>query len=547
VFSEEELARLRSFPEITESELIRFFTLAPPDIEFIDPGRGRSPANRLGLAVQLCTLPWLGFVPDDVTAAPPTAVARLSQQLGIPVGELRHYGTRSHTRTDHLASVAKYQGWKSAKDIEYKELDEFLLARAMEHDSPSLLFTLACEHLKSSRVIRPGPVILLEHVAAARAEADRETYQRVASLLTPARCAEMDGMLHYDAAVRGTRLKWVTTAPVSDSPEAIKAEIGKLQYLRSLDAHTLDLSMLPSERRRFLHSVGHRLTGQALMRREASRLHPIMLAVLAQSAIGTLDDVVALFDQAVSAREGRAKRKLTNALADRAKSAEERLALLDEILPTIVDVGIPDEEVGPILRGLGLERLRGALATAAPRLPRDHGHLGLMQESYTHLRQFTPAVLEAVDFAGGTGAAPLLEAVKILKELNAKKARKVPDSAPDDFVPARWRGYLADAVAAGDSIAYRHFWELTVLLGLRDGLRSGDVWVPGSRRYADPASYLFTPAQWQSRRIEFCHLVGKSPQGRGVTAGRVRRARHSDGQPGVGAGQVRRQDRAGSD
>jgi TnpA family transposase len=28
-----------------------------------------------------------------------------------------------------------------------KELDEFLLARAMEHDAPSLLFRLACEHL----------------------------------------------------------------------------------------------------------------------------------------------------------------------------------------------------------------------------------------------------------------------------------------------------------------------------------------------------------------------------------------------------------------
>jgi hypothetical protein len=31
-----------------------------------------------------------------------------------------------------------------------------------------------------------------------------------------------------------------------------------------------------------------------------------------------------------------------------------------------------------------------------------------------------------------------------------------------------------------------------VLVGLRDGLRSGDVFVPGSRRYADPASFLLT-------------------------------------------------------
>jgi hypothetical protein len=47
----------------------------------------------------------------------------------------------------------------------------------------------------------------------------------------------------------------------------------------------------------------------------------------------------------------------------------------------------------------------------------------------------------------------------------------------------------------GDVTAYRHYWELCVLMALRDGLRSGDVHVPGSRRYADPASFLLTPAQ----------------------------------------------------
>jgi hypothetical protein len=48
-----------------------------------------------------------------------------------------------------------------------------------------------------------------------------------------------------------------------------------------------------------------------------------------------------------------------------------------------------------------------------------------------------------------------------------------------------------------------------VLLGLRDGLRSGDVYVPGSRRYADPATYLYTPAQWAPKQGDYCQLVGK--------------------------------------
>jgi len=48
---------------VDTAELIRFFSLTPADVAFVDPGRGRGPADRLGLAVQLCTLPWLGSYP----------------------------------------------------------------------------------------------------------------------------------------------------------------------------------------------------------------------------------------------------------------------------------------------------------------------------------------------------------------------------------------------------------------------------------------------------------------------------------------------------
>jgi hypothetical protein len=80
VFTDEELESLLRFPEIGRDELARFFTLAPSDVAFINPGRGRGPADRLGLAVALCTLPWLGFVPDEVASAPRAAVIRLAEQ-----------------------------------------------------------------------------------------------------------------------------------------------------------------------------------------------------------------------------------------------------------------------------------------------------------------------------------------------------------------------------------------------------------------------------------------------------------------------------------
>lgn len=49
---------------------------------------------------------------------------------------------RAQTRTEHLRLVAQYVGWRSAGVMELKELDEFLLARAMEHESRTLVVSV---------------------------------------------------------------------------------------------------------------------------------------------------------------------------------------------------------------------------------------------------------------------------------------------------------------------------------------------------------------------------------------------------------------------
>jgi hypothetical protein len=119
------------------------------------------------------------------------------------------------------------------------------------------------------------------------------------------------------------RLAWLIKPAVEATAAAVKTSIEKLEFLRAMDAHLLDLSMLPTERRRFLATVGRRSTVQALERREERR-YPILLALVAQSAVDQLDEVVALFDQAVSARESRAKTRTDEALVERAKTGEVR-------------------------------------------------------------------------------------------------------------------------------------------------------------------------------------------------------------------------------
>ena len=80
-------------------------------------------------------------MPDDVASAPPAAVARLAGPLRVDPEEICCCGRRAKARTDHLRLAAQYLlGWRAPTTLELTELDEFLLARAMEHDSPTLLF-----------------------------------------------------------------------------------------------------------------------------------------------------------------------------------------------------------------------------------------------------------------------------------------------------------------------------------------------------------------------------------------------------------------------
>lgn len=153
--SDAELARLSGWPEETAYEdAVTFFTLIGDDLAWL-AGFSRD-HNRLGVSVQLCALPWLGWIPDDLSGCPQPAVARLADALSIDRGAVAELlagygGWQGRTRRDHRAQVVARLGWRWCGAGERKLLHEFLLARALEHDAPGILLQLACDWLRAER------------------------------------------------------------------------------------------------------------------------------------------------------------------------------------------------------------------------------------------------------------------------------------------------------------------------------------------------------------------------------------------------------------
>ena len=512
VLSDNELEQLSNWPpEVARSDLAASFTLSLEDLRWIRSHRGAG--ERIGLAVQLCGLGFLGFVPADLAGTPREVVDCLTRQVGVAPATFARYSRQvdGRTRRRHIAAVVGQAGWRSCGRGEWKALGDWLTARALEHDTPSVLFRQGLHQLRADRVVRPGVDRLMRAVSTARVTAQHEIRRRLDPDLTPERCGQLDGLVVTDPSLGVARLVWLNDGATSASAESVKAEVAKLGYLEGLGADRLDLSVIPPERLRQLAMVARRSTPRALRQMAPERRHPILLAALAAAHTEIVDETVRLFDMALAATDGNARDRVAERQLEAIRTDGERLALLDDILDIVLDSDLDDAAVGAAVRGLGPERLARAAGSDDERLPRDGGHLELMEARFSHVRSFAPQVLGALTFAASVSPSEVLDAVVLLQAMNAEGRRHVPDDTPIDFIPARWRPYLDAARTAGDENRFKHYWELCVLFALQSGLRSGEIWVQGSRRYANPASYLIAPETWPAQRGDVLELTGMPP------------------------------------
>jgi len=148
------------------------------------------------------------------------------------------------------------------------------------------------------------------------------------------------------------------------------------------------------------------------------------------------------------------------------------------------------------------ETLRATLETAREIVrPVDLDSLDLIESRYVYRRGALLALYRTLSCRAVQGVEPALQALDHVVDLSARKKRvtaiqqRVGDhtvQAPLGHLNEQWRRHAV----SGDRIE-PNYYEAAALVTLGARLRSGDVYVTGSRRYCDFESYLLPPADWQ--------------------------------------------------
>lgn len=489
---------------LSESDLRQHFHLTKADREFIQ--RQRRDGNRLGCAVQLGLVRLMGYLPEDWFEQVPAPVAAfVGQQLGIAPDALATYGERAATRSEHLQLVLRHLGYRKWQPLDSPGLEAWLLERALEHDQPRLLLQAACQKLHQDCLLRPAISVLELLVSQALLQTDAATYQRLAPLLTPTVEAQLDALLAVDLVLRVTPHRWLCQPATANTPAAINQVLAKLDFLHQLGLVDWDTSGLNANRRkRLAHRARHR-TSQAIGRYAPAKRYPLLVAFVLESYRDVLDAVLTMFSDYWAGAQRKAQREYEAHLLAIRQARETALRVFAQVARTVVDEQIPAAQVREaVFESISREQVEQALqAYYALSDTRLDSPLAFLLRRYAHLKQFSVSLLRQVSFASAFAGDRFAEALALVVELQTGARRKLPADAPTDFITPSWQGFVHPQQAP-ERLPY----ELCVLATLRERLRSGDVFVPGSRKFADLESYLIPAAQWPDLRGEVLRQLG---------------------------------------
>ena len=507
-------ARRRSYGrytgELSQAQLDRYFHLDAADRRLVEARRGAH--NRLGFAVQLGTVRFLGTFLPDPTDVPAPVVAYTAAQLDIDdPAVLKDYARRRSTQWEHAEQIQRAYGYRDFSDPDVQtDLAGWLAARARTTTDPAgMMFDLATARLVEAKVLLPGPSVLLRFVATAREQAAQQLHAELAGLPDEQQRRQLTGLLIVDEPNRTSRLELLRRGPTSVTAAGLLGALDRLAEVRQLGVAGLDLSGVPAGRVATLARHGQAARAQALERMAEPRRTATLLAAARQLETDATDDVLDLLDRLLAGLLARSQRveqrdrlRGLPALDVAARSLRDAVAVLLDP-PDAGRGGLPAIWVTLEQRGMSRAQLTGAVHAVSELSREPESWVEQLLARYSNIRRFLPALLDGLQLGATTGGQPVLAALDALRSLEGRRQVHT-DEVPMELVTGVW----LRLVTAPEGRLDRRAYTFCVLERLRDALRRRDVFAPASSRWADPRARLITGPAWEAARDEVCRSLG---------------------------------------
>jgi len=495
--------------EPTRAQLARYFYLDDADRRLISIRRGEH--NRLGFALQLCTVRFLGTFLSDPTDVPPGVVKHLAAQLSVAdTCCLKRYLDRPASHREHAGEIQRRLGYRDFNEpSERFRLLRWLYTRAwLSAERPTVLFDLTTARLIERKILLPGVTILTRLIARVRDRASSRLWRVLAALPSAEQKARLETLLVVGDGDRVSSLDRLRRAPTRISSPAMVDALKRLTELRSFGMSHLDMTQLPSGRVKALARYAATAWAASIARMPSERRVATLVAFAHMFETVAQDDAIDLLNQLITKCLARAENKGEQVRLRTIQDLDAAAIRLNVVCKIVLDPMCEDGKLRSIIfERVNREQLEQDSATVETLTrPEDDHYYEFLLGNYSTIRRFLPLLLRTVQFEAAKAGQSALKAIEFLRDIEGHFKPDI-SKAPREVVNRAWQ----KLVNQPDGTLDRRFYTFCVLERLQDGLARRDIFVSPSERWCNPRAKLLHGAGWESLRPQVCRTLDLAP------------------------------------
>jgi len=484
--------------DLSQNLIDNHFFLDDQDREWI-AGKRRD-FSRLGYALQLATVRFLGTFLTDITDVPPSVIERIASQINI---------------TDYKNCLTAYQNseqrWRHTVEIRsrngYREFTEkgirFRLGRRLcalcwtGTDRPGALFDQALAWLYTNKILLPGVTVLERFIAEIRSRMESKLLRMLVKDLTNDQQNRLNQLLVTNDDEHQSLLDKLRKGPVRVSVPSLVKSLQRIEMARDISV-TISFSRIPSCRIEKLARFANTAKITAISRLPFERKMATLVAFAHSLEASAQDDALDVLCMLLRDLFSSAKQNNNKARLRTLKDLDLAAATLVDACKLLLNSDLSDHEIrDKIYTTVGYDRLIHAVHDVSSLIqPPDNVFYQELEQKKTTVKRFLSTLLRVISFDANQAGKSVIQSLTWLKS-------KQSDDPPMGVVEKSWKHHVVGRDGNVDLMAYT----FCVLDKLQTSLKRRDIFVSPSWRYTDPRANLHSGAEWEAVRPMICHSL----------------------------------------
>lgn len=500
--------RLKRHPG--KGELNQLYTPTFREIELANK-TSRGEGQSLAFLVMLKSFQRLGYfaAPEET---PEEVISHIRSRLGLGPDTPAFPPLRSRQR--YRDAIREHFGVRVFDEGARRIAAEAVADAALSMDDPADLLNVAIEELVKERFELPAFSTLDRLTGHVRYRVNSRLFSRVDERMTSTMKRNLDALLEAGPSGRSD-LNLLKEVPKSATKKNLAEMQEKLLWLQSLGDTEALLEDIPNQKVEHLSAQARSLDAAELRDFGAERRRAMLVCLLHRSKVACRDNLSEMLVKIMAKVHKTGKEALEEFHRERRATAEHLLEVFEQVLAGANQHEDDDAALGKKVRqilakGGGPEALLDASVSLSAH--KGGNYLPLLGRFFKAQRSTLFRVARSLVLRPTTEDSALVDALAFVlqNDRSNRRGEFIPGELDLSFATERWRELIVANLNGTPALDRRNL-EICVFSCLADELKTGDLCVEGSEKYADYREQLLVWEECEPLVEQHCRELGLEP------------------------------------